>query len=132
VTRKIVEIREGDRLSADQGLAGAQFNLGIMYTEGKGVPQDHVLAHMWLDLVVSELPPSGKDQRNSIRVDDRAPPPSPTKKLCGNIALEVWDNHSFARIGITAVLHTWGSAEARRSAARRASRPAPDGTRRPP
>ena len=40
-------------------------NLGIMYTEGKGVPQDHVLAHMWLDLVVSELPPSGKEQRNT-------------------------------------------------------------------
>ena len=53
------------RLAADQGLAGAQFNLGIMYTEGKGVPQDHVLAHMWLDLVVSELPPSGKEQRNT-------------------------------------------------------------------
>ena len=53
------------RLAADQGLAGAQFNLGIMYTEGRGVPRDHVLAHMWLDLVVSKLPPSGKDQRNS-------------------------------------------------------------------
>ena len=53
------------RLATDQGLAGAQFNLGIMYTEGRGVPRDHVLAHMWLDLVVSELPPSGKDQRNS-------------------------------------------------------------------
>jgi uncharacterized protein len=39
-----------------------------MYTEGKGVPQDHVLAHMWLDLVVSELPPLGKEQRN-ITVD---------------------------------------------------------------
>jgi FOG: TPR repeat, SEL1 subfamily len=51
------------RLAADQGLGGAQFNLGILYTEGKGVPQDQVLAHMWLDLVVSELPPLGKEQR---------------------------------------------------------------------
>jgi hypothetical protein len=48
-----------------QALAGAQFNLGIMYAEGKGVRQDHVLAHMWLYLVVSELPPSGKDQRDT-------------------------------------------------------------------
>jgi hypothetical protein len=51
------------RLAADPG---AQFNLAIMYAEGKGVAQDHVLAHMWLYLVVSELPPSGKDQRNTI------------------------------------------------------------------
>jgi len=29
------------------------------------VPQDHVLAHMWLDLIVSELARLGKDQRNT-------------------------------------------------------------------
>ena len=29
---------------ADQGLAKAQFNLGIMYENGTGVPQDHAQA----------------------------------------------------------------------------------------
>ena len=48
------------------GLDGAQFNLGMMYAKGKGVPQDRVLAHMWLNLVVSELPLLGKQQRNTI------------------------------------------------------------------
>ena len=30
------------RLAADQGDADAQFNLGAMYAEGQGVPQDYV------------------------------------------------------------------------------------------
>ena len=37
-----------------------------MYAEGKGVPRDHVLAYMWLNLIVSQLPPLGKDQQNAI------------------------------------------------------------------
>ena len=29
------------RLAADQGLANAQYNLGVMYERGEGVPQDY-------------------------------------------------------------------------------------------
>ena len=32
---------------ADQGDASAQYNLGFMYSNGKGVLQDNVMAHMW-------------------------------------------------------------------------------------
>ena len=46
---------------ADQGLAGAQFNLGLMYYNGQGVRQDYVQAHMWLNLAASRA--SGDDQR---------------------------------------------------------------------
>jgi TPR repeat protein len=35
------------RLSADQGDAFAQHNLGYMYAKGDGVPQDYIQAHMW-------------------------------------------------------------------------------------
>ena len=35
------------RLCGNKGYAGAQYNLGRMYREGKGVPQDYVRAHMW-------------------------------------------------------------------------------------
>ena len=35
---------------AEQGDAKAQHNLGIMYGNGQGVPQDYVLAHMWFSL----------------------------------------------------------------------------------
>jgi hypothetical protein len=58
------------RLAADHGLGGAQFDLGMMYAEGRGVPQDYVQAHMWLNLAVSQLPALGKEQRNTA-VDAR-------------------------------------------------------------
>ena len=40
-------------LAAEQGSADAQFSLGVMYTNGRGVPQDYVQAHKWLNLAVS-------------------------------------------------------------------------------
>jgi TPR repeat protein len=33
---------------AEQGNASAQYNLGIMYANGQGVPKDYVLAAKWL------------------------------------------------------------------------------------
>ena len=38
---------------AEAGDAKAQTTLGWMYTEGKGVPQDSVLAHMWANLAAA-------------------------------------------------------------------------------
>jgi uncharacterized protein len=35
------------RKAADQGNANAQFNLGKMYDDGDGVPQDHAEALKW-------------------------------------------------------------------------------------
>ena len=32
---------------AEEGVLEAQFNLGLMHYEGKGVPVDHALAHGW-------------------------------------------------------------------------------------
>ena len=40
-------------LAAEQGLALAQFNLGLMYANGLG-PQDYVHAHMWLSLSAAQ------------------------------------------------------------------------------
>jgi hypothetical protein len=36
--------------SAEQGKAKAQYNLGVKYVNGQGVPQDNVYAHMWFNL----------------------------------------------------------------------------------
>ena len=38
------------RLAADQGHAGAQYNLGVMYADGEGVPEDDAEAAGWLRL----------------------------------------------------------------------------------
>jgi TPR repeat protein len=42
------------RPPANQGDAVAQFNLGVMYDNGHGVPQDHVLAYMWFNLSAAQ------------------------------------------------------------------------------
>lgn len=45
-----IEAAKRYRLAATQGHADAQRNLGMLYESGKGVVQDFVVAHMWLDL----------------------------------------------------------------------------------
>ena len=42
------------RLGAEQGYAGAQFNLGVMYDRGKGVPEDDVEAVRWYRLAAEQ------------------------------------------------------------------------------
>jgi TPR repeat protein len=36
-------------MAAEQRNFEAQFNLGVMYEEGRGVAQDRVRAHMWFN-----------------------------------------------------------------------------------
>ena len=42
------------RLAADQGFARAQFNLGVMYATGRGVPQDDAEAVRWYRLAADQ------------------------------------------------------------------------------
>jgi uncharacterized protein len=42
------------RKAADQGFAAGQAYLGQMYQNGRGVPQDNVLAHMWFSLSANQ------------------------------------------------------------------------------
>ena len=58
----------GTVLAAEQGLAAAQNNLGLMYTNGEGVPQDNVEAHMWLNLAASRS--SGADRERAVTTRD--------------------------------------------------------------
>ncbi len=46
-----------------------QFNLGIMYDNGLGVPQDYVQAHMWYNLAASRYPP-GEDRDDAVEGRD--------------------------------------------------------------
>src|SRR5512136_459034 len=39
---------------ADQGNANAQYNLGVFYDNGLGVPQDKVRAYMWFNLSAAQ------------------------------------------------------------------------------
>ena len=56
------------RKAADQGLASAQFNLGAMYADGQGVPQDYAEAHKWMNLAASRA--TGAQQKRSVEFRD--------------------------------------------------------------
>ena len=47
--------RPDGRTGRARGDAEAQFNLGVRYSNGRGVPQDDVQAHMWFNLAASRL-----------------------------------------------------------------------------
>ncbi len=57
------------RKSAEQGDANAQYNLGSMYYDGQGVPQDYAQAHMWYNLAASRIPP-GEGRDSAVRYRD--------------------------------------------------------------
>ena len=48
---------------AEQGDAAAQYNLGVMYREGQGVPQDDVQAYLWMNLAAAQ----GFEQAQKVR-----------------------------------------------------------------
>jgi len=48
---------------AEHGDANAQYNLGVLYDNGLGVPQDRVRAYMWLNLAAMQ----GRESAATIR-----------------------------------------------------------------
>ena len=54
---------------AEQGHADAQNNLGFMYDDGEGVPQDYVQALMWYNLAASKFSP-GEDRDQAVENRD--------------------------------------------------------------
>jgi len=57
------------RLSAEQGNAFAQYNLGVRYYNGQGVPQDYVLAHMWWNLAGSNGMKGALQNRKEVETE---------------------------------------------------------------
>ena len=56
------------RSSAEQGDARAQNNLGGMYTQGRGVSQNFVRAHMWFNVAAAAL--SGDEGKAAMKNRD--------------------------------------------------------------
>ena len=57
------------RLAAEQGLANAQFNLGVTYANGQGVLKDSVLAHMWLNIAGASGNEAAREPRDNLEDD---------------------------------------------------------------
>src|SRR5262245_43211947 len=51
---------------AEQGNATAQYNLGVFYDNGLGVPQDKVTAYMWFNLSAAQGKPGAAAFRDLI------------------------------------------------------------------
>ena len=54
------------RMAAEQGRHLAQYELGKMYYEGKGVLQDYVKAHMWLNLAATQNHYLAREKRDEV------------------------------------------------------------------
>ena len=54
------------KLSAAQGLATAQLNLGVMFARGEGVAQDYVRAYQWTNLAAINGDPHAVESRDIV------------------------------------------------------------------
>ena len=54
------------RLAAEQGLARAQSNLGVMYANGEGVPEDAVYAYAWLSIAAAQGDTNAKEGKDLV------------------------------------------------------------------
>jgi TPR repeat protein len=57
------------RRQAERGDADAQFNLGTMYRDGQGVPQDYVQAYVWFTLAATRFAASETEKRSKAIKD---------------------------------------------------------------
>ena len=58
---------EGVRLAADQGVVAAQFNLGVMYANGGGLPEDYVLGYAWLNLAATQGSETAREYKDDLQ-----------------------------------------------------------------
>ena len=57
---------ESTRALADQGNADAQYNLGVMYANGEGVPENDVMAYVWFSVSATQGTESARENRDII------------------------------------------------------------------
>jgi len=51
-------------LAVEQGNAGAQSNLGLMYANGEGVPQNNLRAYVWFSVAAAQGNGDARGNRN--------------------------------------------------------------------
>jgi TPR repeat protein len=62
------------RKAADQGDAGAQYHLGLLYRNGNGVPQDYAAAVSWFRMAADQGDAAAQYSLGSIYFDGRGAP----------------------------------------------------------
>lgn len=54
------------QVKAERGIAESQYDLGLLYSIGKGVPRDYVAAHKWFNLAAMRGMPEARDLRGEL------------------------------------------------------------------
>ena len=54
------------RSKAHQGDGMAQYNLGVLYAKGWGVPQDFIQGHLWLSMAAAQGHKIAAQERNKV------------------------------------------------------------------
>ena len=54
------------RSKAEQGDAMAQYNLGVLYARGWGVPQDFIEGHLWLSMAAAQGNKLAAQERDKV------------------------------------------------------------------
>ena len=75
------------RKAAEQGDAAAQFNLGVMYANGEGVPEDYVKAYAWMNLAAAQ------GQKDAVKSKDRLRPKMTSAQVAEaqKLSVELWE-----------------------------------------
>ena len=84
--------------AAEQGNARAQFNLGIMYANGEGVPEDYVKNYAWMNLAAAqgnEKAVTGKTRIREHMTPCKCPKPRNLPEICSSAS----NPQSRSRIG---------------------------------
>jgi TPR repeat protein len=62
------------RLAAEQGNPDTQYNLGVMYADGRGVPKDDVLAVKWYRLAAEQGNPDAQNNLGAMYATGKGVP----------------------------------------------------------
>ena len=75
------------RQAAEQGDARAQYNLGVMYANGEGVPEDYVKAYAWMNLAAAQ------GQKDAVKSKDRLRPKMTSAQVAEaqKLSVELWE-----------------------------------------
>lgn len=52
--------------AAEQGMAEAQHNLGLMYARGEGIPENRVQAYAWFSIAAAQGDDSARDNKEIV------------------------------------------------------------------
>ena len=80
---------EALKTAAEQGYAGAQYNLGFVYDRGEGVPEDHVQAYAWFSVAAAQSDEVSRDAKEFIVKDMASAEIAEAQKL----SREYWESY---------------------------------------